>query len=70
MLKVKGKKTEHKMKNTVYGVQFPVFIPYLYGEKKGTQFFFSLFLPHCEVDGYYYQRDDLSKKGVRGRQWK
>jgi hypothetical protein len=28
-------------------------MPYLYGEKKGTQFFASLFLPHCAlVDGY------------------
>lgn len=63
MLKVKKagekKKQNMKMKNTVYSIQFPVFIPYLYGEKKGTQFFASLFLPHCEVDRYYSIRGTI-----------
>lgn len=60
MLKIKkGEKKKQnmkmKMKNTVYSVQYT--IPSIYTifvwRKEGTQFFAFLFLPHCEVDGYY-----------------
>lgn len=52
----KKRKTQkrRKIQDTRYRVQYPVFIPNFscMEKKKGTQFFASLFLPHCEVDGY------------------
>jgi hypothetical protein len=48
-------KAETEKEKEKYSVQytFSSIMPYLYGEKKGTQFFASLFLPHCAlVDGY------------------